>query len=439
MNLFSQHGARAKTYFVRLFIGVALLCGSVPAWSQVEYEANTAISANRQRAAIIHRRLTGVKAPIDSVVIKEMEALIAQGQSMEAAALATSEPGFYNNTLRHLAQRMSTVESTYKAPLTDYVATFIGIAHNSIDARELLNGNYVYSSNLTGAPLTDVANFLRSNNHYSFLEQQMTLNPNLDLASTLQQTRQQIANDGGTAVNNPDPAGVLTSRAFMEACANMGTNRRCYEEIMKKFMCVTLEDFADTSVPDNWVAIDVTRSPGGDPRTYQQSCRGCHGNMDSMRGAFAFFEFDNGQIKHGQVNGGNLYENNTRVSTKFNRGAATGYADGFRTTNSSWQNFAVTGAVGEFFGWRNETGQVESQSVRGAGLNAYGRMLANSQAFSRCLVKRTFSTVCGRDATQEEASVVRSLASDFESPAQGNRKIKWLFERVASHQSCIGR
>jgi hypothetical protein len=412
------------------------------AFSQINYTANASISASREKAALIYRRLTGVKIHIDSMVLTEMETLISAGKMMEAAQIATSQNAFYNNTVRLMGQKMSIKENTYNAPFSDSSATLMGIVKNNIDARELLTGNYIYAvptsrGEVTVGVFNELTDVVRSNNHYITLSNLLITNPNINLSESLQQITQKVANNAGALVTNPDPAGIITSRTFMQSCANMGTNRRCYEEVMKKYACVGLEDFSDSNAGDGWVAVDVTRAPGGDPNTYQKTCRGCHGNMDSMRGAFAYFEFDADQIKHKTVNPGALFDANG-VAVKYNRGVATGYDGGYRTVDSTWKNSAVTGPVGEFFGWRNGNGASTSTADLRAGLNSFGRMIANSQAFSRCLVKRTYSTLCGRDFVQQEAKTVRDLASEFESPSIGNRKIKWLFEKVATDKSCIG-
>ncbi len=48
----------------------------------------------------------------------------------------------------------------------------------------------------------------------------------------------------------------------------------------------------DTSRPPDRIRQDVSRSPGGDSRVFNNNCIGCHSVMDSMAQAFAYYDFD---------------------------------------------------------------------------------------------------------------------------------------------------
>lgn len=428
--------------------------------AQVSYEPNAAIGAQRARAALIYRRLTGQKIPIDSQIIKDMEVLLNQNRPIDAAKLATDQTGYYNYTLRFFGQKLSTINSTTKAPFSDFTATIMGFARDDKDIRDLLITDKYYLSNATAlagqtispvaTPANRLANVVRSNNHYTSLENALVFQPNINLAATLVEATQEVTVDGaGALVRNPDAAGILTSRTFMQDCALGGTNRRCYEQVMVRLACTKLEDISDVAAPDDRVRIDVTRSPGGDPAAYQNTCRGCHGNMDSMNGAFAYAEFVNGEILLSNVRTANTnlcgananaacFDVN-RVANKYNQGVASGFSQGYRTTDNSWRNRAVTGAIGEYFGWRGTDSRSIATAVEASGINSFGRMIANSQAFSRCMVKKVYSTVCRREASANEAKFISTVAGELENPAQGNRRLNWLFQRVATDEMCIGR
>ncbi|MCB0411811.1 MAG: hypothetical protein KDD22_04755, partial [Bdellovibrionales bacterium] len=99
---------------------------------KTSYEAfkpnpNKVITENHIKAALIYKRLTGVKTPIDNPIIDQMAQLITSGDVKGAAHLATEEPGFYNITVRDFASRMSTRDETVNAGLNDMVATIIGV------------------------------------------------------------------------------------------------------------------------------------------------------------------------------------------------------------------------------------------------------------------------------------------------------------------------
>jgi hypothetical protein len=417
---------------VTLLVGVSSLAESV-------VEMNAPVSAARKRAALIYNRLAGESVHIDSQILRDMEALIAAGKDQEAAALVTNRPQFYNNTLRFFGQRLTTKQVTSSAPFTDMVATILGVAKDDLDARVLLQTESLYRVNLPGAPVAP-ADYLSTNRHYEFAQTAIEQNSSLDLRPVLVPARQQVLNsdNNGVAVNHPEPAGILTSRAFSAMCASAGTNRRCYEEAMKKFMCINLESFADTNAPDGRVGRDVSRAPGGDPKGFQNTCRGCHGNMDAMRSAFAYIEYDQDKIKHGRAfTGGNLFDGTTRVAVKYNRIAPNdGFPGGFVVTDNSYENNLMTGSSGTYFGWRDNDGKAISQPILDSGVISYGRMVSNSVAFSNCLVKKAFVSTCKRDPASSDTAAIRTIASEFET--KGQRKLRWLFGRLAVDPACTG-
>ncbi len=417
------------------------------------------ISALRIRASVIYQRLTGVKLGIDSPLLAAMEAKLATGDRLGAAALVTGDKAagtagdanFYDQTIRQLAAKMSTREETVKAPLSDFVATFIGIVRDEADGRDLVRGSYFYQGNTTSAPNNQnaVADIIKSNNHYDAVDR----SPASLRDSLVKVNAQVIANSGGTAVSNPDPAGVLTSRGFTQAHAIAGTNRRMVHYTFKQFLCVDMAGWATTDSPDNRVGPDVERSPGGDPSVFQKTCKGCHGNMDGMRGAFANIDFGNNHLKHGLVltnqdnngqNADNVGENNFArarfnnvsyegVASKYVRNAQV-FPGGYFTRDSSWINTATTGANAQYFGWRST--KDATGAIQGYGINQFGTMVGNSEAFSRCMVRRVYQQVCKRDVSQFEVGVVRSIATAFEGD---NYNMKKLFQRVATSDACIGK
>lgn len=429
-----------SSFIKKLVFGLTGLIITLSAQAQVLVEPDAPITRNRKKAQLIYSRITGEGIHIDDQVVRDMELLLDQNNELAAAALATSRPEFYNNTLRFFGQSMTTKAPTSKAPFTDFVATILGIAKDNLDSRELLTSDSLYRVNLTGSPMA-VNDLYRTNNHYLFAQNAIERNSSLDIRPALTRVRQQILNNAGTPVNHPEPAGVMTSRAFMELCASAGTNRRCYEETMKKFMCTPIEQISDITVPDHMVGKDVSRNPGGDPAAYQQSCRGCHGNMDSQRAAFAFLEFDAGQIKHGKsFLNGPLFDPTTRVAVKMNRQAPNdGFTNAYTVTDNSYVNNMPASGTAQYFEFRDDSGGRSPASVQGAGVTSYGRMIANSQGFSNCLVRKAFATVCRREVDITEAQMVRNITSEFESPAMGDRKLKWLFERVVTDDACTGK
>ncbi|MCM2281400.1 MAG: hypothetical protein NDI61_06080 [Bdellovibrionaceae bacterium] len=379
-----------------------------------------AISSARDRAYRLFRAITGVNVAIDDARLVKMEALISAGDDRGAAAVATNDPAFYDIRLRDIARKMSVREESITAPLSDFVATFVGVARDGLDARELLTGNFFYRADPAKVTLPDgsldvrsdaLADIVQSNRHYQDLQSKT-----YSLHSVLvREDGQKIANatnDG--VIVMPDAAGLLTTRAWIAAHADAGTNRRLVEFSFRQFMCVPMEAWMDASRPDDFVARDVDRFPGGSNQTYQVTCKACHTQMDAFRPAFAFVDFNGDRIRYtpGQVAG------------KLNRNSAV-FPAGYVTRDSNWINYATAMKNSDQFGWRS--------ALTGTGLGEFGRLLANSRGFSRCMTKRVFTAICKREPSAEETTLIRTIADRFESDYQ----LKHLAEIVAISPACL--
>lgn len=387
----------------------------------------------KEKAKLMLQRLTSTRFPGDHPLLAEMESRIASGDKVGAARLATGEDGFYNLTVKDFAAKMSTRDETTQAPLSDFVAAIIGVTRDQTDARELLHGDFYYKGDpaltptVTGLPdvrQNMLADVIKSNNHYN----------DLSLRNLRQVLRrydgQQTVNGADAVVAHPEPSGILSSRGWLEAHATAGTNRRLVEFALREFLCIPITDAADATGPDDIVGRDVDRYPGGSNQKFQTSCKSCHTVLDGMRPAFARFDFD-GFVRHSGVmpNTGatnNINADGNGIARKYNQNAGV-FAGGFTTVNTNWSNYANYGANTEYFGWRG--------SLTGAGLQQFGVMVSNSQAFSKCMVKRAFRQVCKRSVITGEKSFVAQQAQAFETDGY---KLRGLFERVAASRECLG-
>ncbi len=382
-------------------------------------DVNGAISAERTRAARLFQGITGVRVPIDDARVVQMETLLKAGNARGAAQVATADPLFLDIQIRDLGRRMSTRDESNRAPMSDFVATLIGVVRDSdtTSAKELLTGNFYYrvapqiatANNIPQVELTDI---IRSNNHYAGNNglQARNLSP---AAVLVKQSPQRII-AGGVAADHPDAAGLITTRGFTEAHMIAGTNRRMVEFGFRQFMCVKMEDWADANASDERVGQDVTRTPGGSTNVYLTTCKSCHSGMDGFRGAFAFLDFNN----NAQTLGTNVVGKMTR-----NAGEAP---EGYRIFDNSIINNAILPKNADQFGWRS--------SNTGMGVAAFGKTLADSRGFSRCMVRRAFKTVCRRSPLASEETMVRSLADQFETDGYHMRR---MFENVAIQQQCV--
>jgi hypothetical protein len=407
---------------MRIFFWLALSLTNVlstPSLSQ---------DVSHHQAKKLLERLSSTKVPIDDPRLLQMTPLLLAGQWQQAAEIATTHPGFLNLTVKQMAQRMSTREETFRLSLNDFGAMVIGVTRDNLDARTLLTENFYYRGDPARIPANItvdsnlVPDFINSNNHYEDLDR-----PEIDLGVVLMRVEGQvISGDGRTAVANPDPAGLLTTRSFMGSHADAGTNRRLVEYTFRQFMCVPMGDWADTKVSDAHIGRDIDRFPGGDHMKFQTSCKGCHTQMDGFRGAFARWDFQGGRIVHSAV-GGNGRTNG--IFNKMNKNQNV-FAHGYVTTDSSFVNNARGPSNEAFFGWRG------SQLDRGADVRQFGQLVANSKRFSQCMVKRVYDTVCRQDLNPKTNKAYLELNGNWFE--QQSYNIKRLFERIAVQPECLG-
>jgi hypothetical protein len=215
----------------------------------------------------------------------------------------------------------------------------------------------------------------------------------------------------GAAIGTPEHAGALTTRGFHSAYVFDGTNRRAVVFAMQHFLCTTQGSWRDPNQAESFIRRDVNRQP---PPNYQSECRTCHASMDGMSGAFAHFDFVDGKpVYYGPFNVAPKYNINNHV-----------YPDGFAPADDSWVNYA-TQHQNVALGWKGET--------RGKGVLAYGTMLANSDAFAKCMVKTAFKATCRREADAEDATYLDRTKGEF--VASGYR-LRSLFERIAVSSQC---
>ncbi|NQZ19382.1 MAG: DUF1585 domain-containing protein, partial [Bdellovibrionales bacterium] len=390
--------------------------------------ASTEASYNRTQAINLYKRLTGVTPNLNSPLIQEMKNYIDQGDAFSAGYIASSQSGFYNVTVRDFAVKLSNINHTVRAPMNDLAATVIGSVRDDISAVQLLTENFYYSAEETEGVPSDIENDLvRSNNHYQFLEDE-----GYDYSVVLQRREgQKIIDESGAVVDLPDSSGLLTSRAFMAAHADMGTNRRIIEFTFKTFMCTPINEWANSSNPDNRIGPDIGRFPKND---YDNKCKSCHSGMDSLRPATAHFDFADGFIKYNYTytNDPNpddpsqlnvpVPDDEQKVPYKFRR-ASDNFPGGFRVFNDRWINYADPIQ----FGFRT--------SNQGNGMKGLGELIAYSEKYSECMVQRVFESVCRRDVEVEDRALIRDLTVDFEND---NHNLRNLFINVAIQPQCIG-
>ncbi|WP_299080442.1 hypothetical protein [uncultured Paraglaciecola sp.] len=343
----------------------------------------SAYSGTREQAKRIHDRLAGV--PPSSIVLEQMENLMTDGKAREAADLAMSNPAFYSVTLKNWITPWTNEDSDVFAPLNDYTATVIGIVRDDIDFRQILSGDLLYIANASAAV---PAYSINSNAHYQALEDQSA-----NLKEVLQATTQSAL----TAIPADATAGVMTTRAAAKSYFKDGTNRAMFRFTLINHLCTDLEGLKDTSRSPDRVRQDVSRSPGGDSRIFNNSCVGCHSGMDPLAQAFAYYNYEynlngdpdgeQGSLQYNQA-GDIDAATGSRVQKKYQINS-NNFPYGFSTNNDNWSNYWRQG-LNKNLGWD------ESLPATGSGAKSMGQELANSQQFATCQVTKVFENICLR-------------------------------------------
>jgi hypothetical protein len=361
----------------------------------------------RLKAWEIHNRLTGVPPMPGSVTLGEMENAINANSGIvgleNAAKIAIQSRYFYDVLLKNWIKPMTNREKSKNVPLNDFVTTVIGAIRDSDQVGKpfsrILYGDLVY----VGPSMGDQNfNFRRnSNSHFEEIEnRRLSLKDVLveRMQSQVNNTENSIADENRNDVVNlmagdrNGAAGILSSRAAGEAYFSAGTNRRATRYMFMNFLCRDFEDMHDTTTPDFRVRKDVPRDPGGDSRTYKNSCVGCHAGQDALGGAFAHYEWRSGRVQY-----------TSGVQGKLNRDPL--FDAGHTTTDDSWINLWNTGQNASL-GWKGVQ--------QGNGASELGRMVSKSRAFSVCMAKKVYKLVCIKSPGEDDQQFIDSMAQQLE-------------------------
>ena len=360
----------------------------------------------RSKAYKIHNRIAGV--PPTPMVLNQMEQALNGGRMEEAVNLAMAHRGFTNTVLKNWLKPWSNVAKSSAVPLNDFVATAIGLIRDDQSFDQILYEDVLYHAPNPG--ITNVDPYARNNNeHYADLETQ-GLAQNMDWVAPLVRVTQSSMNTLPATAT----AGAITTRAFGEAYFTAGTNRRMTRFLFVNFLCHDFEELNDITVRDDRVRQDVERNPGNDSRTYRNQCVGCHAGQDALGGAWAFFNFTNGQ--------GQYTLNNVQPKMLVN---SAFYPEGWRTVDDSWRNYWAQGQNAKL-GWDPNV------PITGNGARSLGLMLSKTRAFGECMASRSWELLCMRKMKPSEKPIKTELAQEF---IDGNYKIKQLF--AATLDRCV--
>jgi len=373
----------------------------IPCILIVTCSAAVAAELERRQAKRIHDRLAGV--PPSAAVLDDMEADLVDGNDIDAALTAMENSAFYNVTLKNFATPWTNRDRTLFAPLNDYTATVIGMVRDEVPFNQLLSADLLYKGDDSlGLP----ANLQTSNDHYLALEQQ-----GIDLKENLVADFQSVY----YGIPATATAGIMTSRAAAEAFFIDGTNRAMFRFTLLNHLCNDLEQLKDITRSPDRIRQDVSRSPGGDSRIFNNSCIGCHSGMDPMAQAFAYYNFDAGSQRIEFTPGVTQPKYHINQNT---------FKYGFVTQDDHWDNYWRAGQ-NALLGW--DAGLPGS----GDGAKSLGIELASSEAFARCQVEKAFRTVCLREpGNSQDRSRINSITASFKAD---NYNMKTVFAETAAY------
>jgi hypothetical protein len=367
------------------------------------------LADSRDQAKRIHDRIAGV--PPTEEVLADMAADIFAGDTQSAAYTAMENSSFYNVTLKNFATPWTNRDQTVFAPLNDYTATVIGMVRDDVGFNKLLSANLVYHANGATTSAGTAPDYSAANNdHYEWLE-----NNGVDLKEELVEATQTAM----TGIDGSATAGVMTTRAAAAAFFIAGTNRAMFRYTLLNHMCTDLEQVKDVTLSPDRIRQDVSRSPGGDSRIFNNNCVGCHTGMDPMAQAFAYYQFN-------EISGRMEYTNNA-VQPKYRINGET-FSPGFVTPNDNWDNYWREGQ-NSLLGW--DSGLAGS----GSGAKSMGKELAGSRAFASCQVSKVFRMVCLRDPVDaNDRESISTWTDSFTS--SGQYQLKPVIAEAAAY--CMG-
>jgi hypothetical protein len=372
-----------------------------------------AAGPNANQATRIYNRVAGI-----TPTAAELTQMMAAGDPVTAALIATQDPAFYNNTIRNLAAPWTNRDQSVFVPLNDYTATVVGMVRDNVPFNTLLSADLVYIAGSGATSTYGLPAYSPANND---LYQAMDDN-NVDLKANLVTSSQSAI----TGIPAAATAGVMTTRGAASAFFVNGTNRAMFRFTVMNHLCDDLPTIMDTTRPPDRIRQDVTRSPGGVSTLFLTNCVGCHSGMDPMAQAFAYYNFSYPASEIGATAWpvGQIVYTAGQVQPKYSINN-TNFPQGFVTPNDSWTNRWRTGP-NQILGWGAGTGS-------GSGAKSLGQELENSQAFASCQVTRVFKDVCLRaPSSTADVNQVTTMINSFQS----GYNLRQVFAQSAAY--CMG-
>jgi hypothetical protein len=277
-------------------------------------------------------------------------------------------------------------------------ATVLGIVKNNEDFRSILTGNFLYAPKkkvyVEGISVSNNNAYLGLDRLTKYMKFLTKISPQWSLRDA------------------PINAGVFTMRGWGQIYYRDGTNRRAVKGAFNSFLCTDIEQWRDKTVEGSWIRRDITRTPGGEGKVFQNRCKSCHAPMDAMAGAFAYLDFGTTTLRFSRD-----------VNPKYLKNADV-FPDGYITLDTSWVNMA-TKKHNKKFGW-------DETLLEGNGLADFANMIAKSEGFNKCMSIRVIESICSEKRDYED-SWVQEISSHFKAT---NFNLKKIFKKVFLDDKC---
>jgi hypothetical protein len=401
-----------------------------------------ALADCRTQAVAIFQNLTGTLPP--SEVKEVMSQFTCSGNYAEAANTAINYKDRFYKKFNADWYRLTNKSRVDRGIFNSALALWMCMIRDEIPFNQVLSGDLacIGDPGEKGDALPPVS--LATNDHYKIFEER-----GLSFKDDLKLVKQtEIAAYTKNGFSPETVAGVLTTQQWGQQYFIAGTNRAVLAFSYDTFLCKTIDELLDNTLPKDIILGAVERAPAGDPSTFINKCSGCHAIMDAHLGATAYYDFidtpqaglifnpatkqpanDLPQVHKDWF--AKLPAEAKKVAEKINRNGFLSELDGApNMTDDHWTN-----PMANLLGKNSRLGWNGRQS--GKGLQSWGKMITSSDQFSKCMAQRVYQATCNvsdktviDDHSQERISQLASLFS------AGNYNMKKLFGQAAV--SCKG-
>lgn len=340
--------------------------------------AQAALAETASQGYNLFKRVAGtIPTPAQAQAIAS---LAAQGNMAGIVSMATQTEEFGNVTALSIAERIC--NRVQDAPWNDCTFTVASGIVKDLDMRDVLWGNVLATSSTV--PGQAPAN--NNNNHWNAISKTV----NLQAAAI-------IGTQSGTYGLAPNVVGgVFTFRHLAEKHFNGGTNRSPWADASKYVLGLELKDTKSLAAPVDKIHPDVAYYNAVEPdpaKRIDNSCIGCHAQMDAVNSAFAYHNFVNNRTTISV----NVVDKFPRFGTGNNNGfpGGTPNPSGFVPTNDAWSNYYLNNAA---YGFRADPsrGLGTAQVSAGNGVAAWAKAVSQTVAFKKQLARFVIDIACNK-------------------------------------------